>query len=551
MSTAIAIAKPKEVESPLIQEISLDRIKPSKANPRRRLDESALKELADNIKTHGVLQPILIRPVNSNGYEIVCGERRWKASRAAGKEIIPARIVNLSDGEALELAVIENLQRENVHELDEALGYKALIKQNPELYTVESLSAKVGRSVGYIYQRLKLAELTPNVQTAFYAGKLTAGHAIEMARLQPKDQERALAECFPEHRTAKAILKDKDPRPISVRDLRDWIQQEVHLSLANAPFDVNDSELLPTVGPCSTCPKRSGSNPLLFADSIKRSDICTDPECFKQKRDALVQIRIKEAETAGEKPVKVSDSFVYYGEKPAPGVLYRNDYKEATAGDCPTTAPAVVVEGKRAGAKLYVCTNPKCKTHSARSIGLSPEEKAARKKQAQEQRIQQEFRKRLLAEVWKRLLAEVWKRVPGELGRHELDLIALSYFHQLGHDSQHRIFKFFAWEVTKPKAQNGGYVDYPKLASAKLEKMTTAEIGKFLVVCSLATELYLPAYYGATSLKDTKLSREAIHYKVNRERVLREVKEKLTGKTQKSQKNLQTSAKTKSKPKPK
>lgn len=542
MSTAIATATPKkEAESPLIQEITLDRIKPSKANPRRRLDETALQELADNIKTHGVLQPILIRPVNSNGYEIVCGERRWKASKAAGKESIPARIVNLSDGEALELAVIENLQRENVHELDEALGYKTLIKQNPELYTVENIAAKVGRSVSYVYQRLKLAELTPNVQAAFYAGKLTAGHAIEMARLQPKDQERALAECFPEHRTTKAILKDKDPRPISVRDLRDWIRQEVHLSLANAPFDVNDPELLSTAGPCSTCPKRSGSNPLLFADSIKRSDICTDPECFKQKRDALVQIRIKEAETAGEKPVKVSDSFVYYGEKPAPGVLYRNDYKEATAGDCPTTAPAVVVEGKRAGAKLYVCTNPKCKTHSARSIGLSPEEKAARKKQAQEQRIQQVYRKHLLAEVW--------KRVPGELGRHELDLIALSYFHQLGHDSQHRIFKFFAWEVAKPKAQNGGYVDYPKLASPKLDKMTTAEIGKFLVVCALATELYLPAYYGATSLKDTKLSREATHYKVNRERVLREVKEKLTPKAQKqkSESKLQTSAKTKSK----
>jgi len=290
MSTTIAIATPKEAESPLIQEISLDRIKPSKANPRRRTDETALNELAANIKTHGVLQPILIRPVDSNDFEIVCGERRWRASKAAGKGTIPARIVNLSDGEALELAVIENLQRENVHELDEALGYKALIKQNPELYTVENIALKIGRSVAYVYQRLRLAELTPNVQAAFYAGKLTAGHAIEIARLQPKDQERALEECFPGHRTTKAILKDKDPRPINVKELRDWIRREIHLSLANAPFDVNDPNLVPAPGPCSTCPKRSGSNPLLFADSIKRADICTDPECFKQKRDALVQI---------------------------------------------------------------------------------------------------------------------------------------------------------------------------------------------------------------------------------------------------------------------
>jgi ParB family chromosome partitioning protein len=545
MSTAIAVATPKETESPLIQEISLDRIKPSKANPRRCLDEAALSELAENIKTHGVLQPILIRPMNSNGYEIVCGERRWKASKTAGKETIPARIVNLTDGEALELAVIENLQRENVHELDEALGYKALIKQNPELYTVENIAVKVGRSVSYVYQRLRLAELPPNVQAAFYAGKLTAGHAVEIARLQPRDQERALEECFPGHRTTKAILRDKDPRPISVRELRDWIQREIHLRLANAPFDVNDQNLTPAAGPCSTCPKRSGSNPLLFADSIKRADICTDPECFKQKRDALVQIRVKESEAAGEKPVKVSDSFVYYGQKPAPGVLYRPDFNEATAGDCPTTVPAVVIEGKRAGTKLYVCTNPKCKTHSARSVGLSPEEKEARKKQAQELRIQQEYRKRLLSAVH--------QRVPGDLGRHELDLIATSYFQQLGHDSQHRLFKFFAWDETKTKAVNGGYTDYPKLASVKLDKMTTSEIAKFLVVCALALELYSPTCYGAPSSKDSNLAKEAAHYKVKCERVLREVKEKLAPKPAKPTPNskLQTSARGEGKGKPK
>jgi hypothetical protein len=82
------------------------------------------------------------------------------------------------------------------------------------------------------------------VQKAFYDGKLTAGHAIEIARLQPADQERALRECFPGHGTTAAILKDKEPRPISVRELREWIQHEIHLSLGNAPFDVNDANSL-------------------------------------------------------------------------------------------------------------------------------------------------------------------------------------------------------------------------------------------------------------------------------------------------------------------
>lgn len=152
MSAIAAIALPKETERPLIQEISIGSIKPSKANPRQRVDESALAELAESIRTHGVLQPILIRPVAAGGFEIVCGERRWKASKMAGTQSIPARIVNLTDAEALELAVIENLQREDVHELDEANGYKALMRQNPELYTVETIAAKVGRSPSYVYQ---------------------------------------------------------------------------------------------------------------------------------------------------------------------------------------------------------------------------------------------------------------------------------------------------------------------------------------------------------------------------------------------------------------
>src|SRR5439155_25016891 len=154
--------------------------------------------------------------------------------------------------------------------------------------------------------------------------------------------------------------------------------------------------------------------------------------------------------------------------------------------------------------KLYVCTNKKCPTHAAHAPGLSPEEKAERKKQAAEVRVQQEYRKRLLEEVY--------KRVPGELSRHELDLIAQNYFHVLGHDSQHRIFKFFAWEVTKTKASSSGYADYPKLVGAKLEAMTAADIGKFLVVCALASDLYCVTYLsGATLAKDSKLAEAAKH----------------------------------------
>src|SRR3989442_3385237 len=127
------------------------------------------------------------------------------------------------------------------------------------------------------------------------------------------------------------------------------MRREFNLTLANAECDGNNSTFVPAAGPCSTCPKRSGSNPLLFADAIKRADVCTDRECFNHKVGALVELRIKQSEEAGEKPVKVSDSYPYYGSKILPGVLYPSDYHEAqAAGECPTTAAAVVVEGKQA-----------------------------------------------------------------------------------------------------------------------------------------------------------------------------------------------------------
>lgn len=526
MSTVeVSVPAGTSIEHGPVQEIRLDQIQPFQANPRRRMEESALAELAANIQTHGLLQPILVRPTNTGSYEIVCGERRWRASKAAGKETIAARIVHLDDAEALEIAVIENVQRENIHELDEALGYRALIQQGPERYSVDILAATMGRSPAYIYGRLKLAELTPDVQTAFYAGKLTLGHAMEIARLQPKDQGLAIRECFPEQKTASAILKDKNPQLISVRDLRHWIEREIHLSLANAPFDVSDGNLVSASGPCTTCPKRSGANPLLFADSIRRKDVCTDRDCFRNKVAVLVQLRMEQAEAEGEKPVRVSDSHRFYGEHVQTGVIYRSDYHEATApGECPSTVAAVVSEGKEAGRKRYVCTNQKCPVHAARGFDVTPEEKAERKKQREALILQQAYRKRLLEEIR--------KRVPTTLTRHELDLVALQFFQQLGHDNQHRICKFFAWEK-KPKGGCGGNADYLKLAGAKLQAMTMAEVGRFLIVCALASDLYCPSYLSGGALsKDSKLVREAVHHKVNADRVLREVKEGIAKKSQ-------------------
>src|SRR6266704_3355542 len=184
----------------------------SKTNPRRTFDEAKLAELAGNIRQHGVLQPVLVRPLpdgKDGFFELVAGARRYRASKLAGRESIPATIRELTDTECLELQLIENLQRADVHELDEARGYAALMQMQPDTYTVETLAEKIGRSEKYVYARLRLTHLADEVQQAFYVGKLTVAHAFEIARLQQSDQRRALAECFQQYRTTAAVLKDK------------------------------------------------------------------------------------------------------------------------------------------------------------------------------------------------------------------------------------------------------------------------------------------------------------------------------------------------------
>src|SRR5271168_940572 len=334
MNTAMAVNASKAVAPfvSLVQDLPLDRIQESKTNPRRTFDETKLAELADNIRQHGVLQPVLVRPLpggEDGFFELVAGARRYRASRMAERETIPATVRELTDTECLELQLIENLQRADVHELDEARGYAALMRPQPETYTVETLGEKIGRSEKYVYARLRLMHLIQEAQEAFYIGRLTVAHAFEIARLQPNDQRRALQECFPNHKTAAAILKDGKAEAVTVRQLRAWVEQEILLDLTNAPFDPQDETVLPPAGSCEKCPKRTGNNPLLFPE-VRQKSICTDRACYRMKVEALVQIRTKPLEAAGEKPLRVSQAPSWQSKNRQSGVLYEGQYRKVS-----------------------------------------------------------------------------------------------------------------------------------------------------------------------------------------------------------------------------
>ena len=529
----------------LLLEIPLDKISESKKNPRTQFDEKKLAELADDIKQHGVLEPVLVRPL-TNGkagtYEIVFGARRYRASKLAKRESIPATVRELTDAECLELQLVENVQRADTHELDEGQGYADLLSLQPS-NTVETIAAKVAKSPAYVNGRLQLLKLIDEAKQAFRAGKLNYSHAFEIARLQAKDQQRAMQECFPQHRNAAAILKDQKAEAVTVRQLRAWIEREVLLDLTNAPFDANDDTLLPSAGSCAQCPKRTGSNPLLFAD-VQRKSTCTDRACYQLKVNSFVQIRVKRVEAEGEKVLPVSQAPSWQTKGQSSNTLHEGEFRRAREkGECPTTKPAILVDGRNAGTIFHICQNDKCPVHMGVSrYQRTPQERMQRAKELLAERVEKQTRVRILDAIRKKL--------PETLSRPDLEMVALDYFRRLGHDNHRRVSKLYAWEEKKSKTSWGGQaVDYEKIAAAAVLAMKTADVHRFLGICALVSDLYCPGYNPKQSLaKDSNLARTAVRYKIDVGRVAAAVRADLTKnkKTKGGKTNSKTSPKTRS-----
>lgn len=152
-----------------------DELEPNRDQPRRSFSEESLAELADSIAQHGILQPLLVRPIPGGGYQIVAGERRWRAARMAGLDEIPAVVREMSDSQVMELALIENLQREDLNPLEEAMGYRSLM----ETYsmTQDGVAKTVGKSRPAVANALRLLSLPEELQKKVSEGKLSAGHA--------------------------------------------------------------------------------------------------------------------------------------------------------------------------------------------------------------------------------------------------------------------------------------------------------------------------------------------------------------------------------------
>lgn len=287
--------------------VAITSIARSLTNPRKHFDPAKLQELADSIAASGVHQPILLRPLPVHRledthrearalkqpapeYELVAGERRWRACQLAGVKQVPAMIRPMTDAQALEAQVIENLQREDVTELEEAEGYRVLM--DSQGISLEQVAQKIGKSKSYVHTRIKILELCQLGQEALREGKIDFSCALPIARIPDEQlQIKALEE---------ALHEDYEGVRMSAREVQLMVRRSFMLQLDKAPFDIADADLCPKAGACSTCQHRTGANRDLFAD-VDSADVCTNPPCYRVKEQAHAQqIRLKAEQMGAE-----------------------------------------------------------------------------------------------------------------------------------------------------------------------------------------------------------------------------------------------------------
>lgn len=272
-----------ETSDELFMHIPLEQLTASRFQPKSRQPDT---DLVASVRQHGVVTPGLARPTpdGPTAYEVVFGHCRWAAAAAAELPSMPFVVRVLDDVTALELMLVENLRRSDLHPMDEAEGYHQLHEEHRQ--AVEVIADRVGKSKGYVYARLKLLALQTEGREAFRAGDLDASVALYLARVPGSLQHMALKEL-------RARAENRDGEKISAREAAGILQRNYMLQLGEAPFDLGDSTLVAPAGACTECPKRTGNQRELFSD-VASADVCTDPICYRSKVDALWQIRTRQ-----------------------------------------------------------------------------------------------------------------------------------------------------------------------------------------------------------------------------------------------------------------
>ena len=317
-----------------LRQIELTEIVISKTNPRKHYNEEKIKELAESIKEKGVINPILVRVVGLK-YELVCGERRLQASKMCKAKDIPAIIRKLTDVDALELQVIENLQRDDLNSIEEAQGFKALIDKCE--YTQETLAKKIGKSQGLVAARIALLDIREDFQADIIGGILTPGHLKYLMTLVGCD------------RILDGVRKEiKSYEQISVREFRSAVERVVYRRarhLSEAEFKTKE---------CDDCDfnKKSKS----YGSTYKT---CFNPECFAKKQRAALKAQKERLKDAAKKG-KVVDDLMMKHAVDLNGYNPRPLFNKKICKGCEHKKIGYKKEWDNKKTKIEVCVNKEC-----------------------------------------------------------------------------------------------------------------------------------------------------------------------------------------------
>lgn len=493
---AAALAKPNEVRAVILsteekpgpagatviapfRALKLAELRESETNPRKTF--GSLEELVASIRSVGVLQPLLVRevepiPGDDARFEVVCGARRFRAAKKAGLQEVPVVVRALTDPEALEAQIVENVQREDVSPLEEAEGYEVLHKTHG--YDVETIAKKVGKTRSTVYARMKLTALCDAARTALRDGVLTPSVALLIARIPAeKLQRQALEE----------LTRGYDSKePVPFRWAAERIAAGYSLDLKHAPFDTEDPHLNPEIGACGPCPYRSGNCPELTPET-KSADVCTNPTCYQVKTKAHLLGARARAEEKGriwieEKEARTlfsHDGHLHWNseyaqlDQPHPDSPTRKTWKSLLGKELPAIYAAATPKGrvvelvrkKDADALIRKGENP-----VAKKVAEKVEERAGEREQREKEKAAAELRGRVGTRLLEKLADQAHKKK--ELSELALRLVAERTFDVVPAELEPVICRRFAVESVSE-------IDVAKLTLAELCSLATlGELGE-------------------------------------------------------------------------
>lgn len=452
-----------------LQQIKISEAYESKNNPRGNdFEGKAFNELLASVKEKGVLVPVIARPMigGEKKFEIVAGNRRFRAARLAGLEEIPARVEDMTDDEAQEIQIIENLQREDIHPIEEGIAYRKLIEESN--YDVKTIAARVGKSEPYVRYRLFLTNLEKEAIKKLRNGEINEGQAVLIAKLAPNDQ--------------KEMIKELRSH-WSTQDMKEWIRDYFYTKLDFQPWLKNE-ELCKAVGKCTLCPPNV---PTLFGEV--KEGACTDTKCWEVKMNKYINFLAKRDDL-----LKVSKEYTYGSDEAKlrkRNILPSGDFTSLSTKKkehCEFARKAIVAYGDGIGRVIWVCADAICKKHGKTHDApykQTPEEKERRKKEAAKEQAKKEKEDQKLAEVL--------QVIQSPTSINFLDIILELVLVRNGEQYTKPVCKRHKWEVVKVESRTWDdknvrmVSDWEKTVRENYAKLTADEKLRLVVEIMLET----------------------------------------------------------------